>query len=124
MIPFNNSSKPAKTGESEIDSNLRRSLDAWIYGKPSLMYIHAITIAKGANVGTTNKITQNEEAKDRMPERQFLAEFCKAPSIVLISVVKRFKILPMGVTSKKRAGALVNLSKRAMNKDRDACKLA
>ena len=88
------------------------------------MYSHARKIANGANVGTTNRITANEETKFRMPERQFLAEFCKAPSIVLISVVKRFKILPIGVTSKKRAGALVNLSKRAMNKDRDAFKLA
>ena len=88
------------------------------------MYSHAIKIANGANVGTTNRMTPNEETKFRMPERQFLAEFCKAPSIVLISVVKRFKILPMGVTSKKRAGARVNLCKRALNKDRDACKLA
>jgi hypothetical protein len=88
------------------------------------MYSHAIKIANGANVGTTNRMTLNEEMKFRVPERQFLAEFCKAPSIVLISVVKRFKILPMGVTSKKRAGALVNRCKRALNKDRDACKLA
>jgi hypothetical protein len=80
--------------------------------------------AKGANFGTTNRITPNEAAKSRMPERQFLAEFCKAPSIVSMSLAKRFKILPIGVTSKNRAGALVNLRKRAMNKDRDACKLA
>jgi hypothetical protein len=88
------------------------------------MYSHAMKIANGANVGTTNIMTANEETKLRIPERQFLAEFCKAPSIVLISLVKRFKILPMGVTSKNRAGALVNLCKRVMNKDRDACKLA
>ena len=88
------------------------------------MYSHAIKIANGANVGIINRMTVNEKTNSRMPERQFLAEFCKASSIVLISLVKRFKTLPIGVTSKKRAGALVNLCKRAMNKDRDACKLA
>ena len=88
------------------------------------MYNHAIKIAKGAKVGTTNRITPNEATKFRMPPRHSLAEFCKAPSIVLISVVNRFKILPIGVTSKKRAGALVNLCNRAINNDRDACKLA
>ena len=80
--------------------------------------------AKGANVGTTTRMTEKEARKFNTPDRHCRAEFCKAPSTVLMSVVKRFRILPIGVTSKKRAGARVSLRRSEINSERDACRLA
>jgi hypothetical protein len=84
------------------------------------MYSQAMKRANGANVGRIAKITRNEATKFKIPNRQFLAEFCKAPSIVLISEVKRFRILPIGVTSKNREGARVNLVRSEIKRDREA----
>jgi hypothetical protein len=94
-----------------------------MYGGAKRIYNHAMNSANGAKLGTTNSITPNDATKFKIPERQFLAEFWRASSMVLMSVVKRFKIRPMGVTSKNLAGARVIRRRRAMKRAREACKL-
>lgn len=76
--------------------------------------------AKGAKVGTTTMITPKDARKLRIPDKAALAEFCNAPSTVFISLVNRLRILPMGVTSKKRAGALDSLLSNETKSERDA----
>jgi hypothetical protein len=80
--------------------------------------------AKGANGGMTTNITPKDARKFRTPDKADRAEFCNAPSTVLMSVVNRLRILPIGVTSKKRAGALDNLLSNVMKSERDAWRLA
>lgn len=88
------------------------------------MYNHAMMSANGAKVGTTTIITPKEERKLNIPDKAARAEFCNAPSRVLMSEVNRLRILPIGVTSKKRAGALDILFNNRINSDRDAWRLA
>lgn len=80
--------------------------------------------AKGMKLGTMYKMNPNEAKKFKTPLRHDLDEPCNALSMVPMSVVNRFKIRPIGVTSKKRAGALVTRRRRAVNSVLDACKLA
>jgi hypothetical protein len=44
--------------------------------------------------------------------------------MVLMSVVKRLRILPMGVVSKNRAGALASLWRSLRKREREAWRLA
>lgn len=88
------------------------------------MYSHAMKSAKGAKEGTTDMITENEMMKFSVPERAARPEACSAWSTVLMSDVKRFRMRPMGVTSKKRAGARDSRCNIRMNREREACRLA
>lgn len=115
---------PANAGDKEIDSSLRRSRDALMNGIESRMYSQAMKRAKGEKAGTMMRMTENENRKFSVPESIACEEAPKAPSMVLMSEVNLFKIRPMGVTSKKRAGALTRRRNMALNSVREACRPA
>jgi len=83
-----------------------------------------MTRANGPKPGTTTRMVMNDDVKSMIPERQAFAEFCKALSIVPTSEVKRLRMRPMGVISKKRDGARVILESSDENSDRAALRLA
>ena len=87
------------------------------------MYNHATIRANGMNLGIKTMITENEETNSRMPDNASLELFSKAPSTVLMSVVNRLSILPIGVVSKNRGGASVRRCIKERNKERDARRL-
>lgn len=66
----------------------------------------------------------NDEVKSMMPEMQAFAEFCNAPSMVPMSEVKRLRMRPMGVVSKKRDGARVIRDSNDEKSERAALRLA
>jgi hypothetical protein len=88
------------------------------------MYSHAMMRANGAKVGTTTMITPKDARKFKTPDNAARAEFCSALSTVLISEVNLLRILPIGVTSKNRVGALDSLLSNETNSERDAWRLA
>lgn len=123
-IPLSNSSNPANAGERATDSRRRKSRAVLTYPGANLTYSQAMKSAQGAKLGTTTRITENDTRNPRIPERQFLAEFCNAPSMVLMSEVNLLRMRPTGVVSKNRSGARVILRINEMNREREACRLA
>ena len=84
------------------------------------MYNHATISANGVNIGITMMITKNEEMNSRTPDSAALELSCKTPSTLLMSVVNRLSILPIGVVSKNRGGARISRYNKERNRERDA----
>lgn len=84
------------------------------------MYNQAMNNAKGIKCGTREIMTDKEARKFNTPYRHIFDEPQRFESMVFMSVVKRFRILPMGVTSKKRTGALERRYNRELKMVRDA----
>ena len=80
-----------------------------MYAGAKRIYSHATKIANGANCGMTQIMTTNEEINERQAVKVARAEDCSVESTIFISAVNLLRIRPIGVTSKKREGALINL---------------
>ena len=88
------------------------------------MYSHAMKIANGVKTGTTHMMNKKEATKARPPVSAERADCSNPPSTTPMSEVNRFRIRPMGVTSKNRDGALIKRLSIALKSFLEACKLA